>query len=115
MPFKPGQSGNPAGRRKGSPRKSAKKQAEITELARGYSAECIERLMFWTRSDKSRESVQAAQAVLARAWGQPPTHAEVTTKSLDIAGSNDKIEVTFVMPDPKLWQEDPPPSHYSVH
>jgi hypothetical protein len=115
MPFKPGQSGNPKGRSKGTKNKSSKSAAEITQLARGYSPECVERLMHWVRSDKSRESVQAAQAVLARAWGQPPTHAEVVTKTLDIAGSNDKIEVTFVMPDPKLWQDDPPPSHYSVH
>jgi hypothetical protein len=112
MPFQKGLSGNPKGRRKGK-NKASKGQAEITQLARGYSPECVERLMHWVRSDKSRESVQAAQAVLARAWGQPPTHAEVTTKLLDVAGSRDLIEVRFVHPDPRLYADDPP--HYSVH
>jgi hypothetical protein len=102
MPFKKGVSGNPKGRAKGLKNRASKSAAEITQLARGYSPECVERLMHWVRSDKSRESVQAAQAVLARAWGQPATHAEVHTKLIDVDGSRDKIEVVFVTPKPQL-------------
>jgi hypothetical protein len=113
MPFQKGQSGNPKGRSKGTKNKASKSQAEITAQARGYSPECVERLMFWVRSDKSRESVQAAQAVLARAWGQPPTHVECRTLMVDPKdGSGDKIEVTFIRPDPRLYADDPP---HSVH
>jgi Family of unknown function (DUF5681) len=109
MPFQKGQSGNPKGRRKGTKNKASKTQAEITALARGYSAECIERLMHWVRSDKSRDSVQAARSVLERAWGMPASHVECRTLMIDPKdGSGDKIEVTFIRPDPRLYADDPP-------
>jgi Family of unknown function (DUF5681) len=98
MAFQKGQSGNPKGRRKGSKNKQSKSAAEITALARGHSVECIERPMYWVRSDKSRESVQAAKTLLERAWGMPPSHVESTLMLTTDDGSGDKIEVTFVHP-----------------
>ena len=109
MPFKKGQSGNPAGRRKGLRPKSAKDQAKVTALARSHSVECIERLMYWVRSDKGRESVQAARSVLERAFGMPASHVEskLMFETNDRWG-NDKIEVTFIQPNPRLYIDDPP-------
>jgi hypothetical protein len=102
MPFQKGQSGNPKGRSKGTKNKASKSQAEVTALARSHSVECIERLMYWVRSDKGRESVQAARSVLERAWGLPASHVECRTLMIDPKdGSGDKIEVTFITPQPQ--------------
>jgi hypothetical protein len=115
MPFKKGVSGNPAGRRKGLKPRTAKNQVEVTQLARGYSTECIERLMYWVRSEKSRDSVSAARSVLERAWGMPASHVECRTLMIDPKdGSGDKIEVVFVHP-PKNWEDDLPHLPHSVH
>jgi hypothetical protein len=61
-PFEKGKSGNPTGRPKDS--------GDIKELAKQYTAEAIERLVFWMRSDESKASVPAANALLDRAWGK---------------------------------------------
>ncbi len=65
-PFKPGQSGNPKGR--------PKIDREVRALARQYTAEAIERLVFWMRSTNAKASVAAANAILDRAWGKPTQH-----------------------------------------
>ena len=69
MKFQKGQSGNPGGR--------PKEIAEIKELAREYSAEAIERLLHWMRSNNGRVSVAAAQALLDRAYGKAPQQIAV--------------------------------------
>jgi hypothetical protein len=69
MPFQPGQSGNPGGR--------PKETAEVRQLAREHTAEIIERLLFWVRSDNPRASVAACQALLDRGYGKPSQELEI--------------------------------------
>lgn len=63
MPFKKGQSGNPGGR--------PKENADVRRLAREHTAEAVNRLVAWMRSDSAKASVSAAQALLDRGWGKP--------------------------------------------
>lgn len=58
----PGQSGNPGGR--------PKENNEVRDLARTFTAEAIERLAYWMRSEEGKVSVAAASAILDRAWGK---------------------------------------------
>jgi hypothetical protein len=66
MPFKPGQSGNPAGRR-------VKSEAvrEVEALAREYAPEAVNKLAEWMRSDNAKASVAASNALLDRGLGKP--------------------------------------------
>lgn len=66
MPFKKGQSGNPAGRK-------AKTDAEkeVERLARKHGPGAIARLKHWMDSDDARASVSASNALLDRAYGKP--------------------------------------------
>lgn len=66
MPFKPGQSGNPAGRK-------AKTDAEreVEALARKHGRSAIKRLSEWMKSDNAKASVSAATALLDRGYGKP--------------------------------------------
>jgi hypothetical protein len=68
--WKPGQSGNPGGR--------PKELREVAALAREHSAEAIERLAYWMRSDDSRASVAASEKLLDRAWGKAQQAVEVS-------------------------------------
>jgi len=61
-PFARGQSGNPHGR--------PKQLADVQSAAREHTAEAIERLAYWMRSENARVSVAAASALLDRAWGR---------------------------------------------
>lgn len=72
MPFKPGQSGNPGGRPKEDP--------EVKELARQHTAEAIERLAAWMRSDNPKASVSAAVQLLDRGWGRASQSIEHSGK-----------------------------------
>jgi len=62
--FKKGKSGNPGGR--------PKEVGDVRELAKQYTAEAIERLVDWMRSDEPKASVAAANTLLDRAWGKAP-------------------------------------------
>lgn len=65
MPFKPGQSGNPSGRKKD--------QSTVRVLARKYTREAIGTLASIMKSPKASESarVAASEAILSRGWGKP--------------------------------------------
>ena len=65
--FKPGQSGNPAGR--------SKAVLDIIEAARVLTPRALAALD--KALDDPARAVQAAQVLLDRAWGRPPVFAEV--------------------------------------
>lgn len=62
--FRPGRSGNPGGR--------PREDVHVRELARQHTAEAIETLTTIMRRGKTKAArVRAAEALLARGWGQP--------------------------------------------
>ncbi len=84
-----GESANPGGRPKG--------RQEFTTLARQYAPECLERLMYWTRSNREVASIGAARAVIERAWGRPPSSEEAEVMIPGAAGEpSSTIRVEFV-------------------
>jgi hypothetical protein len=56
------------GRVRGVPNKAT---ADVKAAARVYTAEAVDRLVFWMRSNSERASVSAANALLDRAHGKP--------------------------------------------
>ena len=75
MPFKPGQSGNPGGRKRKS---DADRRVE--ELARALGEDAIKTLASIMRSAKAPASARsaAAQAILDRGFGRPRQTQDVT-------------------------------------
>lgn len=71
MAFKKGQSGNPGGR--------PKENQEVKELAREFTAEAVERLVFWMRSENAKASVAATGILLDRGHGKAIQHVESET------------------------------------
>jgi Family of unknown function (DUF5681) len=66
-PFKKGQSGNPSGR--------SKDKHTISQLAKAYTEEAIEKLAAIMRTGKTEQAqVRAAEALLDRGWGKAPQH-----------------------------------------
>lgn len=63
MAWKKGQSGNPGGRPKAA--------LHVRELARAKTEEAMNTLIKCLKSDDDRVRVQAATAILDRAWGKP--------------------------------------------
>jgi hypothetical protein len=80
MPFQPGQSGNPGGRRKKS-----KEDRDVEALARQLSPEAIRTLREIMRSKKAPASARAgaAVAILDRGYGRPKQSIEATVRRID--------------------------------
>lgn len=66
--FAPGQSGNPSGHPKGF--------AEFRAACREYSAEALNVIVATLRSDDEKVALEAAKALLERAWGKPASAPE---------------------------------------
>lgn len=75
-PFRPGQSGNPAGR--------PKKVVAVTSLAEEHSEAALKKLVKLMSSDKEQVALAAAQAILDRAMGKPKQSLDVNTRK-DVA------------------------------
>jgi hypothetical protein len=66
-PFQKGQSGNPSGR--------SKNTHTISQLAKGYTEEAIEKLAEIMRTGKTEQAqVRAAEGLLDRGWGKAAQH-----------------------------------------
>jgi hypothetical protein len=75
-PFKKGQTGNPNGR----PRKTPE-IVEVETLAQTYTAEAVERLAFWMRSDNAKASVSAANTLIERGHGKARQQIEARVET----------------------------------
>jgi hypothetical protein len=64
--------------RKGRPKDTPTR--DVRELARVYTAEAIERLVAWMRSEEARASVMASNLLLNRGWGkaEQPVTGDIT-------------------------------------
>jgi hypothetical protein len=101
-PFKPGQSGNPGGRPKLTPR-----ALEVRAAFREASTRAVERLTELLESGDPDVVLRASKAILERAWGVPGSESEV--RETDTARANDAYERQH--PGVATWSNDgrPPP------
>ncbi len=76
--FQPGQSGNPGGRPKLTP-----KALEVRRLCRAASVRAVERLVELLEVDDPGVVIRAATAILDRAWGRPRFEGDVRRTDAD--------------------------------
>src|SRR5271170_4755999 len=57
---------------------------EVRELARTYTEDAINRLVFWMKSDDPRASVAASNSLLDRGYGKPVAPIEAKAMGFDI-------------------------------
>jgi hypothetical protein len=87
-PFQKGVSGNPSGR--------SKDTHTISQLAKAYTQEAVEKLAEIMRTGKTEQAqVRAAEALLDRGWGKAPQHVGGTESGEPI----NVIIKKFVLPD----------------
>jgi hypothetical protein len=111
MPFKPGESGNPQGRRR--------EDVRVKELARQYTEQAIQALVL--ALDDERTRVAAATALLDRGYGKP---AQAITGEdggaiiqevrhiHDLRGLTDsELETMAILAEKALGDENPHPTH----
>lgn len=67
--FKPGQSGNPQGRRA--------EVGPIKELAKAHTEAAVNALVKGLKAKSERTRIAAAEALLDRGWGKPTQHHEI--------------------------------------
>ncbi|MDI6773155.1 MAG: DUF5681 domain-containing protein [bacterium] len=84
-PWQPGQSGNPGGR--------PKAVVAVAELARQHTEEAVATLAAIMRAEvrgvRPGDMVRAAEALLARGWGQP-------TQPLEHAAGEQRVVIEYV-------------------
>lgn len=68
--FKPGESGNPGGRKAQPP--------GVTKEFRDATPKCVQRLVKIVTYGKDGDAIRAADIILNRAWGAPTQRQEVT-------------------------------------
>jgi hypothetical protein len=83
--FQPGQSGNPGGRPKLTP-----KALEVRAACREASARAVERLTELVEANDPAVALRAISAILEHAWGTPGTEADV--RGTDAARAADAYE-----------------------
>lgn len=86
-PFKPGQSGNPAGR--------PRLPAEVRDLARGYTEKCILKAAEFIDHEDANVSLKALTFLMDRAWGKP---AQPVDGDGDGGPIQQLVEIRFVKP-----------------
>jgi hypothetical protein len=92
-PFQKGQSGNPSGR--------SKDAHTISQLAKAYTEEAIEKLAEIMRTGKTEQAqVRAAEALLDRGWGKAPQH---------VGGSETGEPINVIIKNFVLPEGDNPP------
>jgi hypothetical protein len=91
--------GQPRAKRKPKPPKALTRK-QMVELCARHSKEMVDILLAHARGGDARMAVRAAQLIIERAHGAPPTPQE-TRLVLDEGKGGDRIDVVFIHPTPQ--------------